>query len=228
MSIEESASEIIDSKLWHQLVEREVEEANKSNTPLSVIFVDVDNLKYINDKYGHPEGDIVIAGLSNALCIIKNNFRIKNAPSNDSRQVDIVAHSPHKIPQQEDVFQQISPINIEPGRIGGDEFAALCHTDKSGVEIIAKRLRLAFHNQIAPNMREDGIDISIGSSTHNQGMSVFELLKIADQNLYEDKKSHLAKLTDEQQIVFRGIIKALTDLGIRPRDYHKYYEQYKV
>lgn len=32
-------------------------------TPCSLVFVDVDNLKRINDQHGHPQGDRVLAGL---------------------------------------------------------------------------------------------------------------------------------------------------------------------
>jgi diguanylate cyclase (GGDEF)-like protein len=32
-------------------------------TPCSLVFVDVDNLKLINDAHGHPQGDQVLAGL---------------------------------------------------------------------------------------------------------------------------------------------------------------------
>lgn len=33
---------------------------SQQNTPFGVIYVDIDNLKSINDQFGHPEGDIAI------------------------------------------------------------------------------------------------------------------------------------------------------------------------
>jgi diguanylate cyclase (GGDEF)-like protein len=35
--------------------------------PLSLIMIDVDNFKKLNDTYGHPKGDQVLSGLGNIL-----------------------------------------------------------------------------------------------------------------------------------------------------------------
>ncbi len=35
--------------------------------PVSLLFCDIDNLKLINDRYGHPTGDVVIAALAERL-----------------------------------------------------------------------------------------------------------------------------------------------------------------
>ncbi|MCI0596682.1 MAG: GGDEF domain-containing protein, partial [candidate division Zixibacteria bacterium] len=35
----------------------ELERAKRFQTPLSCLMIDVDNLKQINDKHGHPAGD---------------------------------------------------------------------------------------------------------------------------------------------------------------------------
>ena len=43
-----------------------------SGTPLSVIFLDMDDFKHINDKYGHISGDLVIKEVGN---VIKNSIR---------------------------------------------------------------------------------------------------------------------------------------------------------
>lgn len=43
------------------------EKAYKNHKELTVISVDLDNLKEINDKYGHSEGDDAIIAISNAL-----------------------------------------------------------------------------------------------------------------------------------------------------------------
>lgn len=46
-----------------------------TEAPLSVIFIDVDNLKSINDTYGHQVGDIALKEVGNA---IKNSIRLDN------------------------------------------------------------------------------------------------------------------------------------------------------
>lgn len=48
--------------------ERQLQLANRHNNKLSVFFVDIDNMKSINDLYGHEEGDRAIQRVSKALC----------------------------------------------------------------------------------------------------------------------------------------------------------------
>lgn len=45
----------------------EAERANQTKTPLSLVMFDLDNLKQINDSYGHPEGDNVLSWLGEVL-----------------------------------------------------------------------------------------------------------------------------------------------------------------
>lgn len=44
-----------------------IDEAKTQNQPLSVVMVDVDNFKQINDTYGHLTGDKIIRGISELL-----------------------------------------------------------------------------------------------------------------------------------------------------------------
>lgn len=46
---------------------KELFEASKSNGPSSVLIIDMDHFKSVNDKHGHDAGDALIVGFANAL-----------------------------------------------------------------------------------------------------------------------------------------------------------------
>jgi diguanylate cyclase (GGDEF)-like protein len=51
---------------------KELEISTRSNSALSLLFVDIDNFKFFNDNYGHDVGDIVLINLADVL---KQNIR---------------------------------------------------------------------------------------------------------------------------------------------------------
>ena len=48
-------------------LERAVAEAKRSSTPMSVIILDLDHFKELNDRYGHQQGDVVLQQVAGVL-----------------------------------------------------------------------------------------------------------------------------------------------------------------
>ena len=202
---------------WHEALRQEVELAETTDKPLSILFMDIDNLKSLNDTFGHPEGDEVIKSAGDALLVIAQNFRLKTEAKGD-RSPDLISFS----------HPETSDEKLQPARIGGDEFAAICHTDEQGIEAIILRIRRVFNTKLNENQKNAGIAISIGASTHKKGMSASAMLTEADQNLYKEKLARLKDLSIEEQIALSGIVSQLKGMSISPRDLSKYCIRYNI
>jgi len=136
------------------LFERQIKSAQRRKTSILLLYLDLDGLKYINDTFGHKEGD---KALKEAAKFFKSTLR----------EVDIIC------------------------RMGGDEFL-LIFPDSSlnDVPLIKERItnKLKELNKNLNNPYK--ISFSIGLSCYNPSnpLSIEELIKIADENMYEEKK----------------------------------------
>jgi diguanylate cyclase (GGDEF)-like protein len=54
-------------RAFHATLEHELERSRRFNTPLSLVMLDLDNFKQVNDEYGHQQGDEVLAMVADVL-----------------------------------------------------------------------------------------------------------------------------------------------------------------
>jgi len=126
-----------------------------SGTSLSLVMVDIDHFKKINDTFGHTEGDQILHKISSLL---KTSVRKK----------DTVA------------------------RYGGEEFIIIL--PEAGLEesfIIAERIRRLVENtSFEAGQAQINLTLSLGISNFpsHRAKSKEELVKMADQALYDAKR----------------------------------------
>lgn len=60
LSMYDMLTQVKNRRAFHRALDEEVSRAARSGDPLSVLFVDLDHFKQINDSYGHPLGDKVL------------------------------------------------------------------------------------------------------------------------------------------------------------------------
>ena len=68
-------TEVYNHRYFHDKLKEKIERGRKDNTPISMIFIDIDYFKHYNDLYGHQKGDYVLKELAG---IVTNSVREKD------------------------------------------------------------------------------------------------------------------------------------------------------
>lgn len=136
-----------------QSLSREIEIFRRHDQPLSVIMLDMDHFKSLNDNYGHHAGDAVLRAVA---LLLKEQLR----------NVDMVF------------------------RFGGEEFVlVLSNTGPEAATTVGERIRAAIESlPFMVGEKRVRLSASLGSATYQQCESQEDLLRRADQALYEAKR----------------------------------------
>lgn len=72
-SVTDNLSGLYNSRYFHEFLKKELARAKRNQNSLSLLVIDMDGFKQINDNYGHLAGDHVISEVGKS---IKNNVRV--------------------------------------------------------------------------------------------------------------------------------------------------------
>lgn len=95
---------------FHERLQRELVVAEHEGSPLALCLVDFDDLKSVNDRFGHPVGDLVLGQVASRLRQGGEAFRLGGdefavlLPRQDERQATAVASS---------IVERIAALQIE-------------------------------------------------------------------------------------------------------------------
>jgi diguanylate cyclase (GGDEF)-like protein len=67
MSVRDSLTEAFNHRYFQETLSRELARHERSGQTLALVMLDIDDFKKINDRWGHPVGDIVLRGLVEEL-----------------------------------------------------------------------------------------------------------------------------------------------------------------
>jgi diguanylate cyclase (GGDEF)-like protein/PAS domain S-box-containing protein len=65
--IRDSLTGLYNRRFLDEMLEKELERAERAGYPLSILMLDIDHFKKLNDQYGHPAGDQILRALSRLL-----------------------------------------------------------------------------------------------------------------------------------------------------------------
>ncbi|MGG6311351.1 diguanylate cyclase domain-containing protein [Paenibacillus macerans] len=67
LSVTDDLTELSNRRHFEKRLDEEIARSNRYGHPLSLMLIDLDHFKQINDTYGHPFGDLVLTTVANQL-----------------------------------------------------------------------------------------------------------------------------------------------------------------
>lgn len=58
---------MVNSRYFHELLDAELKRAGRYHRPFTLMYIDLDNFKQVNDQFGHEEGDKLLAYIAGEL-----------------------------------------------------------------------------------------------------------------------------------------------------------------
>jgi diguanylate cyclase (GGDEF)-like protein/PAS domain S-box-containing protein len=69
LALRDGLTELYNRRYLEEALQREVNRAERSTKPLSLIMIDVDHFKRFNDNFGHDAGDLVLSTLARVITV---------------------------------------------------------------------------------------------------------------------------------------------------------------
>ncbi len=155
---------------------QELDRANRYQLPLTLLMLDIDNFKAVNDTLGHPQGDAVLKIVARIL-------------KQEVRAIDLVAR-----------YGGEEFIILLPETGFGEDRAK-----SSGSLVVAERIRKGVDDEFRGFQKPLNITISIGAVVRrfpeDRQLEAKDLVRLADEQLYHAKttgKNKVYALMPEQ------------------------------
>ncbi|MGF1697594.1 EAL domain-containing protein [Vibrio lamellibrachiae] len=191
---------------FHQLAERALS-YKRSNKQVWILYIDLDNFKYVNDKYGHTVGDKLLVNFAHHIQALSNEF-----------------HKKHKV-------------KCLASRLSGDEFAIFIsskHHDSDGhiIKTFTDKLLEPIQKNHDSLLGSFPVTASVGIATYpKDGQDIHSLISRADTAMYQAKragKNQIGYYSKEMDLVVKRrtqIERALRNGDIE-KEFHLVYQPY--
>lgn len=159
----DSLTTLYNRRIFALILDKMLGRAAKDNTQVALIYIDIDNFKYVNDNFGHTAGDALLRTFA---------FRL------------------HEVTRAEDFIIQERLPTSTVARLAGDEFAVLINNykDTNAPQKIASRILALCENGFAVKEMNYPISLSIGVATFpRHAVTPKDLILKADEAMYMAK-----------------------------------------
>jgi len=160
----DSLTALYNRRVFNLILEKLISRAKIDNRQVALLYLDIDNFKFVNDNYGHAIGDELLR---------------------------VFAYRVHEIVRGSDIALIKQDEDQAVARLAGDEFSVIIHgyTDRDTARKVAQRLLALCDNGFTCEAGTFPISLSIGVAAFPQdGQTAEELAINADSAMYESKK----------------------------------------
>ena len=155
LALTDGLTKLSNRRHFDMMLKKEIQHSERTDQPMSIILMDIDYFKTLNDHLGHQRGDECLVELAQLL-----KGQIK-------RPRDVCA------------------------RYGGEEFIVLLpETDVTGAVDVAHKVKIKLNElglRHPDSAASEFVTVSQGVAQWRKGMTVEQLVKQADDKLYEVK-----------------------------------------
>ena len=154
----------------NEFIQNSLVNAKKHEGKVALIYIDLDNFKFVNDKHGHDVGDALLIAFASKLTQIV-------------RQADLICKN--------------NMTQTTPGRIAGDEFSVIVSnfTNNNTPKKIAQRILAIFDKGFTFEQGTFPVSASIGIAMFPQdGHTLSQLISNADNAMYQAKNTGKNKI----------------------------------
>lgn len=145
---------------FYEEVSKQLSQAEKQHLPLSIIYIDLDNFKFVNDKYGHEMGDELLKAVA-------------------TRLAHILELKPNKLKGS-----QVYRLS------GDEFIIMLPETESSVAQKLSKKIIQQFANGYQFELGHFPVTACLGISSYPEdGHTISQLVSNADLAMYQAKKS---------------------------------------
>jgi GGDEF domain-containing protein len=177
-------TKLLNHAAFHRRLAEEFSASRRQLFSLSLIMIDIDRFKEINDTYGHQVGDRVLLMVAEVLRHDTREYDSKSrlADESGSPEVEVAEGAPN-----------IRLYDVS-GRYGGDEFALLLpYCDAGDALVIAERVRKRIEAIAVPDLPDLRVGASLGCTIFEPetggDYSVADFMQEADRALYKAKEA---------------------------------------
>ncbi|MGH1461778.1 MAG: putative bifunctional diguanylate cyclase/phosphodiesterase [Neptuniibacter sp.] len=162
LSRTDSLTKLPNRAAFYEVASHLLTTAKKNNEQLTIIYLDLDNFKFVNDKYGHEVGDQLLKAVAT---------RLKHTASFNTHQ--------------------LSDSSPQVFRLSGDEFIIMLYEKTPEfVNNLGEKILNVFSNGYSFELGQFPVTASLGiASFPEDGHTLSQLISNADLAMYQAKKS---------------------------------------